>query len=71
MIQMWWDHRFLSGHYKISSCHSCQHIPVSHMLHFKAKSSASEEPSAGWWCMRMFLSASFFAVDVGSSRRAL
>ena len=50
VIQKWWDHRFLSGDYKISSCHSCQHIPVSHMLHLKAKSSASDEASAGWWC---------------------
>ena len=50
MIQMWWDHRFISGHIKISSCHSCQHIPVSHTLHLKAKSSASDAGSAGWWC---------------------
>ena len=49
MIQMWWHHRFLSGHFKISACHSCRHILVSHMLHFKAKSSASDKASAGWW----------------------
>ena len=55
VIQMWWDHRFLSGHYRISSCHSCQHILGSHMLHFPAKMSCIWR-SFSWMVVRMFYS---------------